>query len=245
MLGTGHFFKQTINWTVEESADPSAFWKGYISNWSGDRAEIEIFAYNFYYRSGSDYAFGFDNFRIKGIDEQPSFFNGFSHITGPLSISTHAVSPSFPGIHIAPSLNVYNVKRFFSAGNGLALRGMLNFIFSPLWLFSAFFFLQAFLLWRLARRLGCKEAYFSWLPFLNDYLIVRISGKPWCLLIIMYIPILGIFASVLLWREIFHKLGLSGFFSILMLVPIVNMLVLASLIYFLDPADGRERLSHG
>ncbi len=240
MLGGGYSIKQIMDWNLVEFNDPNSFWSGYLYNWSGDRVEIAMFSYNAHYRSAADYIFGLNNFQIKGIDSQQSFLNGFSQITGPLSISEQELSPAFPGIHVAPLFDVSNINKFFQGQSGYIFPGIMHFIFSPPALFAAFFLLQAYFFWRLSCRLGHKNAHLAWIPLANDFLAVKLSGRSCYWIFAMYVPLIGVFASVVLWRDIFHRLGLSGFFSLLMLIPVVNILILIALCLTLRPAENKQ-----
>lgn len=97
----------------------------------------------------------------------------------------------------------------------------------------------AFALFTIARKLKEPNAWLAWIPIANLYLLWKMSGTPtWTIIaaaigyLLSAIPFIGwllaLFAGVLtIWWfwKIVERRGYPGWISILMIVPVVNLVV--------------------
>jgi len=89
---------------------------------------------------------------------------------------------------------------------------------------------------KIAQRTKTGPAWLAWIPIVRNYLIVKVAGVPmWtlALLLVGFIPYLGVAAMSALtaywFWHVAEKCGKPGWWGILMMVPIANLVVLGLL----------------
>jgi hypothetical protein len=77
----------------------------------------------------------------------------------------------------------------------------------------------------MAKKEGIDNAWFAWIPILDIYLMTQIAGIEWWYLLLMFIPCVNFFVAIYIWWQICEARGKPGVLSLLMLIPIANLLV--------------------
>lgn len=107
-------------------------------------------------------------------------------------------------------------------------------LFFGLFLVGVLFYIFAgWLLYRVGKRLGYENSWYAWVPFLNMYMMVKLSTREdswfWIILITSFIPCINIVAVVMLvivWMDIAERCGKENWWGILIIIPIVNFVVM-------------------
>jgi len=89
----------------------------------------------------------------------------------------------------------------------------------------------------IAHKTGTPNAWLAWIPIANFFLLTQIADVPWWTLLIAlfgsFVPYLGPLAvggiSVWWWWRIAEVRGKPGWFSLLMLIPFVNFVIIGVL----------------
>ena len=96
----------------------------------------------------------------------------------------------------------------------------------------AVYIYMALALMTIAKKTDTPNAWLAWIPLANVYLMVQISKTPWWTifgLLLPAIPILGSLALAALmvywWWKIAEVRNRPGWFGILMIVPIANLII--------------------
>jgi len=106
-----------------------------------------------------------------------------------------------------------------------------------LFIFLALYVYFALALMAIAKKTKTENAWLAWIPIANIFLMVIIAEKEWwyalIILLLPLIPVLGGLASmgvaIYIWWLISEKLGKPGWWSILLLIPIVNLVIVGML----------------
>ena len=102
--------------------------------------------------------------------------------------------------------------------------GALVFIFT---LFSYLF--GSYCLYTIYEKLGEQNAWFAWVPILNNWIMYKAGDQsPWWI-VGLFIPVVNFVALIFLlmaFIKIVEKLGKSPWLILLMIVPLVNFVVL-------------------
>jgi len=104
-------------------------------------------------------------------------------------------------------------------------------------LMVVFYIYGAIALMKIANRLGHNDiAWLAWIPIVNVYLVVKMSGAPmWSILLILafIIPFLGglvTLAAVIWWFWLIsEKVGYPGWLSLLNIIPFGGLVLLGIL----------------
>ncbi len=104
-------------------------------------------------------------------------------------------------------------------------------------LFAGIYIFTALALMVIAKKTKTENAWLAWIPVANLYLMTKIAGVSWWTLLIVlfgnFIPILGGIAALAVmiwwWWKIAEARNKPGWYGILMLIPIVNLIVMAIL----------------
>jgi len=83
----------------------------------------------------------------------------------------------------------------------------------------------------IAVKTDTENGWLAWIPIANIYLICKIAEKPGWWLLLLLIPVVNIFISIIVWMEIAKACNKSDWLGILMIVPIVNLIVLGYLTF--------------
>ncbi|MCD6162023.1 MAG: hypothetical protein J7K40_06390 [candidate division Zixibacteria bacterium] len=99
--------------------------------------------------------------------------------------------------------------------------------FYLLWFFiaAASYAYLAVCLQFIARKTDTKDGWMAWIPILNCYLLCVIAGKPGWWLILLFIPIINIIISIIIWMAIAERRGKPNWIGILMIIPFVNIII--------------------
>jgi hypothetical protein len=102
--------------------------------------------------------------------------------------------------------------------------------------FSLFIYLFfSYCLYRIARKLDVRFAWLAWLPVAQLWPLVGSAGKPWwwvfLLVLVSVIPPLSIVLFVYIWMLITGNLGKNRWLGLLSIVPAINVLFLAYLVF--------------
>lgn len=106
-------------------------------------------------------------------------------------------------------------------------------------IFIAAYGLTSYALWRIAWRLDAPRRWMAWVPFLREWLLVRIVGRSWKWFILVLVPIVNIYASWVIWGDAAKKLSRSVWLGRMMIVPGLNFVVLAVLAFGVRMEDVR------
>ncbi len=83
----------------------------------------------------------------------------------------------------------------------------------------------------IAVKTDTENGWLAWIPIANIYLSCKIAGKPGWWILLLLIPVVNIFISIIVWMEIAKACNKSDWLGILMIVPIVNLIVLGYLTF--------------
>ena len=114
---------------------------------------------------------------------------------------------------------------------------LLAFVGAYLVFVLALYAYAALALMKIAKKTNIDKPWLAWIPIANLYLITQIAGVQWwTMLLVIFlpiIPILGYFAAmgVCIWWfwKIAETRGKPGWWGILMIIPIVNLVILGIL----------------
>jgi hypothetical protein len=81
------------------------------------------------------------------------------------------------------------------------------------------------------RKLNVPHSWLALVPVAQAWSIVAAAGKPWWLVILIFIPYINIIAVLYLWGFILEKLGKHPALTLLFLLPVVNILFLGMLAF--------------
>jgi hypothetical protein len=97
----------------------------------------------------------------------------------------------------------------------------------------AIYIYSALALMKIANKTNTKNVWLAWIPIANIYLmtqIAKVSGLWTLAIIVSFIPYIGMLAfivfAVWIWWKISEARGFPGWFGLLQLVPIVNLIIL-------------------
>ena len=77
----------------------------------------------------------------------------------------------------------------------------------------------------IANKTGTENAWWAWVPILNVWLLCTIGGKPGWWVVLMFIPLINIVMTVLIWMAVSDARQKSPFLGVLMLIPFLNLIV--------------------
>jgi hypothetical protein len=77
----------------------------------------------------------------------------------------------------------------------------------------------------LAKRLGHTNAWLSWIPIANWYLMTQMARQPWWWMLGFLIPFVNFFVFGFLWSEIGKRLGKPWWLGLLAVVPLIGLLL--------------------
>lgn len=99
--------------------------------------------------------------------------------------------------------------------------------------FLATYIYSAVVLMVIAKKTNTPNGWLAWIPIANMYLMTQISETPWWTMFAFLLPIvpivggLGLMAVLILWWwKIAERRKHPGWFSILMLLPIINFVIM-------------------
>jgi len=110
-----------------------------------------------------------------------------------------------------------------AAGAAMVVIGAMLLVFVVF--FLAIYVYMAFSLMKIAKKTNTPNGWFAWIPFLNMWLLVQIAQKEWWWFLLMFIPLVNIIISVILWMQVCKNLGKPEWLGILIIVPIANFVL--------------------
>ena len=91
----------------------------------------------------------------------------------------------------------------------------------------AVYFYFAFTQYKIAQRVGCADrAWWSYVPVLNTFLLIRMAGKDWSWFLYCLIPLVNVIAFAIMWMEVAKASGNSTIWGLLVLVPFLNFVAM-------------------
>lgn len=110
-------------------------------------------------------------------------------------------------------------------------------VFIFLFIILASYLYLSFAYSAVGRRAKVKSPGLAWIPGIGPLIIAYKASKmhwwPWLLIIAMFIPVVGFIANIIflvftvIWHwKMFESVKRPGWFSILMLIPIVNFVII-------------------
>lgn len=87
----------------------------------------------------------------------------------------------------------------------------------------------AFILYRIAKRLGSDKAWWAFVPILNILLMLELAEMSYIWILAFFVPLLNLVAAVMIWLKILEKLGKPSWHVVLLFVPLVNFIYLVML----------------
>ena len=91
-------------------------------------------------------------------------------------------------------------------------------------------------LFLIAKKLAIPAPWTAWIPIVNLWTIVTCAGKPWWWILLLLIPIAGLFIYIYLWMCISENRGKSKWLGLLILIPTAD-LVLYGILAFSKGAE--------
>ena len=85
--------------------------------------------------------------------------------------------------------------------------------------------IMAIALAKMAERKHLGNAWFGWIPVLNVVLALQIARKPLWMIVLFLIPCVNVVMFIGLWWSLAEEMGKPGIISLLMFVPVVNLIV--------------------
>ncbi len=108
-----------------------------------------------------------------------------------------------------------------------------GFFVALLIFFAAIYIYNALVLMTIAKKTNTPNGWLAWIPIANVYLMTQLAGVSgwWTLAILLaFIPFIGGLAlagiMVWWWWKIAERRGFDGWLSLLMLIPLVNLVVM-------------------
>ena len=104
---------------------------------------------------------------------------------------------------------------------------LLGLLFSGMWTLvsvGAYIWI-ALCLYIIAKKTNTENPWMAWVPILNMWLMVQIAQKEAWWMILFFVPIAGVVASVVVTMAIAERVGKPSWWGILTIVPGVNLIV--------------------
>ena len=83
----------------------------------------------------------------------------------------------------------------------------------------------------IVEKCGTTPGILIWIPILQIIRLLQAGGLPLWFLILFFIPIVNIIASIYMWVKICQARGKSGWLAILMIIPLLNLFVVLYLAF--------------
>ena len=106
----------------------------------------------------------------------------------------------------------------------LAFLGPIFALIIPILSIAVYIYI-GFSLQAIAKKTNTDNSWFAWIPILNLFLMVQISGKPVWWFVLLLIPGVNLVIFIILWMEIAKKVNKPTWWGLLLLVPGANLIV--------------------
>jgi len=100
--------------------------------------------------------------------------------------------------------------------------GWFGGMFLFLWIFLYFYL--AFTQFKIAQKLRHQSPWWAWIPIVNLFQQIQMSGKEWYWFILCLIPIVNIFAFAAIWMGIARNCNKSSGWGIMAIIPFLNLI---------------------
>lgn len=77
----------------------------------------------------------------------------------------------------------------------------------------------------IANKTGTANSWMAWIPILNVWLLCEVGGKPGWWVLLMFIPLVNIIITIMLWSAVSEARGKASWLGILMILPFLNIIV--------------------
>jgi len=101
----------------------------------------------------------------------------------------------------------------------------------PFLVFAIVYAYFGYTLMIIAQKTGTENAWWAWIPILNIILMVNIAGKPMWWVVLFFIPIANLVASIIIWMDIAAARGKPNWIGVLIIVPFINIFIPAYLAF--------------
>lgn len=83
----------------------------------------------------------------------------------------------------------------------------------------------------IATKLGIGGLWMAWVPIANIFLIFKCAGRPYWWFLLLFIPIVNIFVTIIPWLDVTEKLGKSKWLGLLMIISPINLIFMGYLAF--------------
>ena len=102
-------------------------------------------------------------------------------------------------------------------GFGMALFGLI--------VGAAVYVYFAICLMKIAKKTNTDNAWFAWIPILNIILMLQIAKKPLWWFLLMFIPLVNVVISIIVWMKIAEATKKPEWLGVLMIIPVANVII--------------------
>ena len=100
----------------------------------------------------------------------------------------------------------------------------------------AIFVYVSFMQYRIAHKTGQADtAWWAFVPILNTFLLIRMSGKPTMWFLLLLVPLVNVVTFFVLWINVAKNCYQSPVWGFLVMIPLLNMVALFVLAYSSRP----------
>jgi len=90
----------------------------------------------------------------------------------------------------------------------------------------AIYVYAAYAIYTIAQKAGSPNPWMAWVPILNAWLIVEISGKEWWWFILFFIPLANIVAIIIVGMALAEKINKPSWMGAVLWVPLLGLITL-------------------
>jgi hypothetical protein len=83
----------------------------------------------------------------------------------------------------------------------------------------------------IAKKTGAEPAWLAWIPVANMFLACKIGGLSYLWLLAFLVPGINLLVSIYIWYRISEARGKPGLLSLLLLVPVANLVFMGYLAF--------------
>lgn len=129
---------------------------------------------------------------------------------------------------VATDYNAVN----FESDMGLPIAFGIGFLLFVLLFVVVIYVYYAVAFQRMARKLNVPDDWFAWIPVLNLVLLLRIANRPLWWILLLFIPLVQVVVSIIIWMDVAKGMGKSEWWGVLMVFPGVNLVVMGYLAFY-------------
>ncbi len=98
-------------------------------------------------------------------------------------------------------------------------------------LFIGIYIYFSLCLFLIAKKLNVSAPWIAWVPIVQIWTLLQAAGKPCWWVVLFFIPVIGIIASVYVWMCIAENLGRNKWLGLLILAPFINLVYIGVLAF--------------